>query len=71
MSFYLVISLLLGVCIELILGLDHLLSELRKDGMWKYPLHNFFRYGSGYISLFQVILGYVVITSFFKYDEKI
>ena len=106
MVFYLVISLLLGVCIGLILGLDHLLSELRKEGMWKinlpklilvglpslyfsvtniwvlcngqflreiisYPLHYFFRYGSSYISLFQVILGYVVITSFFKYNEKI
>ncbi|HEY8892584.1 MAG TPA: hypothetical protein VIM70_20305 [Clostridium sp.] len=106
MYFYLVINLLLGVCIGLILGLEHLLSEFRKEGMWKinfpklilvgipslyfsltnvwflgksqflreiisYPLHYFFRYGSSYISLFQVILGYVVITSFFKYNEKI
>lgn len=106
MFFYLVISLLLGVCIGLILGLEHLLSELGKEGMCKinlpklllvglpslyfsltniwflgdsqflreiisYPLHYFFRYGPSYVSLFQVILGYVVITSFFKCNEKI
>ncbi|WP_434511726.1 hypothetical protein [Desulfitobacterium sp. AusDCA] len=29
------------------------------------------RYGSGYVSLFQMIFGYMVITSFFKYNEKI
>lgn len=36
-----------------------------------YPLLYLFRYGSSYVSLFQVILGYVVITSLFKYSEKI
>jgi MFS superfamily sulfate permease-like transporter len=102
---YAVISLLLGVCIGLFLGLEHLISELRKEGPWKinlpklilagllslycslfniwvlsgsqfmreiiaYPLLYLFRYGSGYVSLFQMILGYVVITSFFKYSDK-
>lgn len=103
MFYYMVISLLLGVCIGLFLGLEHLIRELGKEGKWKinlpklilvglpslyfslsniwilcgnqfireiiaYPL---FRYGSGDVSLFQVILGYVVITSFYKNSEKI
>ena len=34
-----------------------------------YPLFYFMRYGSGYVSLFQIILGYAVITSFFKYRD--
>lgn len=105
MFFYLVISLILGVFIGALLGLDHYLSEIKKEGIWKinlpklvlvgmpslyfsltniwflseikylrdiisYPLLFIFRYGSGYISLFQVILGYVLITSFFKYNHK-
>lgn len=102
---YGVISLLLGICIGVFLGLEHLFKEIGKEGMWKinlpklilvglpslyfslaniwmlsgsqimqeviaYPLLYLFRYGSGYVSLFQMILGYVVITSFFKYREK-
>lgn len=106
MFYYMVISLLLGVCIGLFLGLEHLIRELGKEGTWKinlpklilvglpslyfslsniwvlsgnqfmreiiaYPLLYLFRSGSGDASLIQVILGYVVITSFFKYSEKI
>ena len=106
MCFYLGISLLLGVCIGAILGLEHLLSELGKEGIWKinlpklivlglpslyfsltniwflsgsyflreiisYPLQYLFKYGSSYVVLFQLIFGYVVITSFFKYNEKV
>lgn len=36
-----------------------------------YPLLNFLGYGTGYVTLFQVILGYMVITSFYKYSEKV
>jgi hypothetical protein len=104
--FYVVISSFLGICIGLFLGLEHLFSELGKEGTWKinlpkliivglpslyisianiwvfggskflhniipYPLINLLRYGSGYVSLFQMILGYVIITSFFKYSDEI
>ncbi len=105
MFFYLVISLLLGVCIGLLLGLEYLLGELRKKGIWKinfpklilvglpslyfsltnicflsgsqflrdiiaYPLHYLMRYGLGYVSLFQMVLGYVIITSFSNIPKK-
>jgi hypothetical protein len=36
-----------------------------------YPLTYLFKYGLDYVSLFQVILGYVVITSFYKCYEKV
>ena len=106
MVYYIVISLLLGLCIGLFLGLEHLIRELKKEGMWKinlpklilvglpslyfalsniwllsgnqftreviaYPLHYLLKYGLGYVSLFQIILGYVLITSFYKFSDKI
>lgn len=35
------------------------------------PLSYLLKYGLDHVSLFQVIFGFVVITSFFKYNEKI
>lgn len=102
--FYLVISLIFGVCIGLFMGAEHLIKELKKEGTWKinlpkliivglpslyFSLSNIwfassnqfihkiiaspslylFKYGLGFISLFQMVLGYVVITSFFKEQE--
>lgn len=105
MFYYLVINLLLGICVGLFLGLEHLIREFRKEGMWEinkpklilvglpslyfslgniwfisghqfvkeiiaYPIYYLLRYVSGYESLFQVIFGYVVITSFLKDKDK-
>lgn len=104
--FYLIISMLVGLCIGMVLGLEHLIREIKKEGTWKinlpklilvglpslycsltfvfffsgigflqniiaYPLFYFLRYSSNYVPLFELILGYVVITSFYKYSEKI
>ena len=103
---YLVIIVLINICIGVALGLEHLVREMRKEGIWKinlpklivvgmpalyislagiwiysgiqflqkiilYPLLFLLKYGSGPISLFQLIFGYVVITSFYKCSEKI
>ena len=100
-NYYTVISFLLGVSIGLLLGLDHLLRELAKNGKWQinlpklillgipslyfsltnifllstihflqvifaYPLFHVIKYGSDFVPLFQLILGYVIITSFDK-----
>ncbi|WP_069999949.1 hypothetical protein [Cellulosilyticum sp. I15G10I2] len=103
---YMVISVLIHVCIGVVLGLEHIIKEIGKEGKWKinlpklisvgmpslyfaltyiriyngiqflqniivYPVVQFARYVSGSVPLFQIILGYVVITSFYKYSEII
>jgi hypothetical protein len=103
---YVLISLLLGMCVGLFLGLEHFMKEFRKAGMWKinvprliiiglpslyfsltkvwmisgsqlihevttYPLFFLFGLDAGHVTLFQIIVGYVAITSFFKYSENI
>jgi hypothetical protein len=35
-----------------------------------YPLHLLNRFGFGYVSLFQVIFGYLLITSIYKCEEE-
>lgn len=102
---YLIISLLLGISIGLVIGLDRFITEKNKDGIWKinYPkliliglpslyisITDIFIYSSNYfiftkiafplfwlikfdishIDIFQIILGYAVITSFYKYSSK-
>ncbi|MGB4660101.1 MAG: hypothetical protein WBI07_13045 [Mobilitalea sp.] len=97
---YTVISILLGLCIGLFLGLEHFTNEIGKGGIWKinlpkliligipsfyfslanvwifsgskfllniiaFPLIHFLGFGSSYISLFQIVLGFTVITSFY------
>jgi hypothetical protein len=104
--YYAIISLLLGACIGLFLGLEHFIKEIGNIGIWKinlpkliligipalyfsvtnlltisssqfiheiiaYPLLYLSGFGSGYVSIFQMILGYVIITSFFKYSENV
>jgi hypothetical protein len=107
-NFYLIsIKMLINIGIGIMLGLEHLIKEIRKDGTWKinlpkivlvglpslyfsfsyflvysnnlqfkqniitYPLTKLMIYGTGFVSLFQLILGYVVITSFYKFIKKI
>lgn len=101
-----IISTLLGVGIGIVLGLEHFLNEIRKDGRWKldFPkllvigipalylaLTNLFLYSSipifqnvivrpslylflsfsvGYVTIFQLILGYILITSINKYRKE-
>lgn len=103
-NIYMAVSLLIGVAIGSILGMEYFLCEWKKAGKWKvnvpklvllglpslyvslyffwlmsgsriireiiaYPLAFIFRYGSSYISLFQLILGYAIITAFHKAGE--
>ena len=106
-NFYLItINVLITVGIGLLLGIEHLNDEIKKDGTWKinlpkiilvgfpslyfsfsyvllycnnpflqniiaYPSLKLLVYGAGYLPLFQLILGYVFITSFYKYIKKI
>jgi hypothetical protein len=96
---YIVISLLIGISIGLLLGLEHFIIEIRKEGRMKlnfpklifiglpalytslgflwiysgifaYPLIYLFRYGSGCVPTSQLILGYIVITSFYKINKQ-
>lgn len=100
--FSVVVSSILGVCIGLILGLEHLVMEIRKQGNWKVnfskliiaglpslylALANIITYSGlpflqntlgypflylstnftvGYVNYFQLILGYIIITSCYK-----
>lgn len=99
------INMLIVVSIGILLGLEHIISETRKEGTWKinspkiillgltslyfsltsflifsniqfvqkiiaFPLYKLLKYGSGYVPLFQLILGYVIITSFYKCNKK-
>lgn len=106
-NFYLMtINLLILIIIGLLLGVEHFISETRKDGVWKinfpkiillglpsvyfsltnfliyinneflrniiaFPLMKLLMHGSGYVSLFQLILGYVIITSFYKCNKEV
>lgn len=102
---YLIISLLIGISIGLLLGLEHFIIEIKKEGKMKlnlpkliliglptlytslgflliysgipflqnivaYPLIYLSRYGSGCVPISQLILGYIVITSFYKYNKQ-
>lgn len=103
--FYVVITTLLGVCIGVLLGIEHFIKERRNEGTWNinmpklilvglpslylsltniliyskidffhtlaYPLLYLLKLGSSYVILFQLILGFVVITSFNKSDMKV
>ncbi len=104
--YYMVSSVLICACIGLLLGSEHIIREIRKEGMWKinlpklilvgipslyfgliyiwiyigsqfsqnikiYPGIHLMRYVLDSVPFFQVILGYVVITSFYKYSEKV
>ena len=104
--YFLAIAMLINVGIGLFLGLEHLISEIKKAGTWKinvpkivlmglpslyFSLINFIgysnneflrkilvdpivglllKYGTAFTPVFQLILGYVVITSFYKQSEK-
>lgn len=98
--------MLINVGIGLLLGLEHLISEIRKDGTLKvnlhkiilmglpslyfsltyflgysnnrfvqnilaYPIIKLLTYYSSFVFVFQLILGYDVIRSFYKYSEEI
>ena len=39
------------------------------QSVFAYPIQYLLRYGFTYVSLFQMILGYVIITIFFKHGE--
>ncbi len=102
---YLIISVLIGICIGMILGLEHLLKEIKKEGTWKinfpkliflgipslyctlgfiliysgieflqniitYPLFYLYRYISNSVPIFELIFGYVIVTSLYKVSEK-
>lgn len=88
--------------IGLILGLEHLFTEIEKEGKWKinlpriiligipslyfslsmfiyytnnqiidYPIYVLLKGNSSFISVFQLILGYSFITSFYKGKEEV
>lgn len=92
--------------IGLLLGLEHLIQEIKKQGKWvvnipklvlmgipslyfslsifiyysssqfvrevlSYPTGILLNNGGNFISVFQLILGYSIITSFYKKNEKI
>ena len=104
-NFYLLaIIMIINVGIGLMLGLEHLIGEVKKDGIWKinlsklvslalptlflltcflgfsripfiqkifyYPSYILLRYGANIIPIFLLILGYGIITSFYKRSEK-
>ncbi|MEW9097118.1 MAG: hypothetical protein AB2417_18730 [Clostridiaceae bacterium] len=99
------LSLIINCCFGAILGLEHLIKEIKKEGIWKlnipkaifigiptlyFSLTLFIYYSniscfpfnlrpleilatsrSNLINLFQILLGYTVITSFYKNSEEI
>lgn len=107
MSQYLImgLSLIINFCFGAILGLEHIVREVKKEGVWKlnipkaifiglpslyFSLTLFIYYSNGppfpfslrsleilatsksnFTSLFQILLGYTVITSFYKNNEEI
>ena len=102
MNFYLLtIMVLINVTLGLLLGLEHLIKEIKTEGTWKInlpklillgipslycsianfsiyspskflmyvftkPLWKILTYDVNVLSLFQLILGYIVVTSFYK-----
>lgn len=100
--FQITVVMLINVSIGLMLGLEYLVIEIKKEGPWRVNLPKltimglpllylslsyilffsrsqlvqtifistlmikFMTYGSEYVSLFQVILGYIIITSIYK-----
>lgn len=104
---YFVISMIIKIGIGLLLGLEHISNEMKKEGSWKinlpkillmvipslyfsmsyffmylyndnliygiltYPASLFMRNGSGYIIIFQLLFGYLFITSFYKQNKDI
>lgn len=96
---------LLAVVVGVVLGLDHLMNEIKKEGKWKislpkiilliipslyassiyylaainikfvqivliYPVFKFFGSSTTFILIFQIVLGYSIITAFYKGDKK-
>ncbi len=97
-----IITTIFYVGIGLLLGLEHLISEIKKEGVWKlnlpkiilmvvpslyfsfgifiyynnltvlsFPIGILMKNGTNFISIFQLILGYSIITSFYKADREI
>ena len=102
MNFYLlIIIVLINMTLGLLLGLEHLLKEIKAEGTWKInlpklillglpslycsianfsiyspskflfyffakPLWNLLSYDVNILSLFQLIFGYIIVTSFYK-----
>lgn len=104
-SYTYLIPLLLNVGLGLLLGLEHLVNEIKKEGAWKinwpkiifmvipslyfsiviffyfinnslvqtilsYPAIVFLNKGINFIDIFQLMLGYFMITSIYKQREK-
>lgn len=102
--FLVIMTMLIKICIGLLLGIEYLFKELRKNGVWKinypkvvfmiipslyfsltylfmdnvenplqrlftYPLSSFLKNGTNFVSIFQIIIGYFLITSFYKKDN--
>ncbi|EHI99262.1 hypothetical protein CDLVIII_2661 [Clostridium sp. DL-VIII] len=95
----------INVAIGLILGIEYLINEVKKEGILKlnlpkiiimgvpsmyfsfayligycnnefiqktllsYPIINLFDYDSSFISVSQIIFGYIIITSFYRYNN--
>lgn len=106
---YWAISMVIKLCIGSILGLEYIINEAKKEGVWKtnlpkmflmvipslyfsmsylfmylyndnltyriltYPSFIFMQNGSGFVFVFvfQLVLGYLFITSFYKQDQDI
>lgn len=99
------IETFINIVIGLLLGMENLFNEIKKDGVWKvnlskiilmgvpslyfsfaylvgycnnefiqktllsYPIINLFEYDSSFITVSQIILGYIIITSFYRYNN--
>ncbi|OLS03036.1 hypothetical protein [Tissierella creatinophila] len=104
---YFAISMIIKISIGLLLGLEYIIKEIRKEGNWKinlskiilmvipslyfsmsylfmylyndnliyriltYPGFIFIQNGSGFVFVFQLVLGYSLITSFYKQSKGI
>ncbi|NLT96289.1 MAG: hypothetical protein GXW85_12320 [Clostridia bacterium] len=102
--YYLAAAALVNIGIGIFLGLEHLISEIKKTGTWKvnvpkiilmglpslyFSMVNFiiygnieflrkalvepfwdffFKFGTNYAPVFQIILGFVIITGFYKHN---
>ncbi|MPW26985.1 hypothetical protein GC105_14465 [Alkalibaculum sp. M08DMB] len=94
-----IIMSFLHIVIGVILGLDHLVKEIKKQGVWKinfpkliligipslYFTLSFYIYGylsaislpintllggdTGFMTVFRIVLGHTIITSFYKTDK--
>lgn len=100
------VVMLLNTAIGVLLGIDHLLSEIKKEGRWKisipktvciiipslyfalfyfipliknvtvqrvlyWPYIHIFNQTTSFILIFQIILGYAIVSIFYKDDKKL